>query len=165
MYTVHRLGATDQYAGTTFTDTDDKATGEKFGYYEYGTIYYTQANLGHYCIVEKTAPADGEKTGYLGNYEDRDYTKLTDESSKKNNDGAPYDTPDQMSTVKMVHYLHMCEDTNQYATYMLTDGYKDYDSVYYTNYVEYLDDPGHTATEDGYDAHYYDQSSLLPSVG
>lgn len=32
MYTVHRLGATDQYAGTTFTDTDDKATGEKFGY-------------------------------------------------------------------------------------------------------------------------------------
>ena len=165
MYTVHRLGATDQYAGTTFTDTDDKATGEKFGYYEYGTIYYTQANLGHYCIVEKTAPADGEKTGYLGNYEDRDYTKLTDESSKKNNDGAPYDTPDQMSTVKMVHYLHMCEDTNQYATYMLTDGYKDYDNVYYTNYVEHLDDPGHTATEDGYDAHYYDQSSLLPSVG
>lgn len=48
---------------------------------------------------------------------------------------------------------------------MLTDGFKAYDSVYYTNYVETLDDPGQTPTEDGYDAHYYQQSGLNPTVG
>ena len=165
MYTVHRINATDQYTGTTFSSTDDKTTGEEFGYYEYGTLYYTQANLGHFAIVEKTAPADGDNNGYLGNYEDRDYTKLSDESTQKNFEGAPYDTEDQLSTVKMVHYLHLCADTNQYATYMLTDGFKAYDSVYYTNYVETLDDPGQTPTEDGYDAHYYQQSGLNPTVG
>ncbi len=152
MYTVHRLFPTDQYAGTTFSEAKDEATGETFGYHKYGTLYYTQANLGHFCIVEETAPADGKKNGYLGNYGDRNYTKLSEESGEKNLDGEPYATDDEMSTEKLVHYLHLCEDTNQYATYMLTDGYEDYDSVYYLNYVETLDDPGKTPTGDGYDA-------------
>lgn len=167
MYTVHRLSPTDQYCGTTFTnhhDESDKNT--EYGYYEYGTLYYTQANQGKFAIVERTAPADSSRTGYLGNYEDRDYTKLSEQSEKKNNDGSPYSTSDQMSTVKMVHYVDLCTDTNQYATYMLTDGYKEYDSEYYTRYVEAVkDDRGNdVATEDGYDAHYYDQSSLKETI-
>lgn len=167
MYTVHRKSPTDQYCGTTFTNHHDEADkGVKWGYYEYGTLYYTQANLGRFAIVEKTAPADGALTGYLGNYSDREYTKLDAESSKKNNDGLPYATKDQMSVTKMVHYLTLCEDTNQYATYMLVDGFKDYDAQYYTYFAETVkDDRGNDVeTEDGYDAHYYEQSSLANTI-
>ena len=165
MYTVHRLHATDAYCGTTFTSATDHATGEKFGYQEYGTLYYTQSNLGHFAIVEKTAPADGDKKGYLGNYSDRDDSKLTAESSQKNPDGAPYATDDNLSVVKMVHYLHLCKDTNQYATYMLVDGYKNYDAEKYTNYVANLDNEEQTPTEDGYDAAgWYEQSGMRPSI-
>ncbi len=165
MYTVHRLSATDAYAGTTFSSAYDETTGEAYGYHEYGTLYYTQANLGNFAIVEKTAPADGSTNGYLGNYSDRDYSKLSDESSQKNNDGDSYATDASVSTVKMVHYIDLCTDTNQYASYMLTDGYQEYDDTYYTNYVESLDDPAGTATEDGYDALYYAQSSLISTIG
>lgn len=167
MYTVHRLSPTDQYCGTTFTDHHDESNKDyKYGYREYGTLYYTQANQGKFAIVEKTAPADSSLTGYLGNYEDRDYTKLDDQSSKKNNDGAPYATADQMSTVKMVHYIDLCKDTNQYATYMLTDGFKEYDAEKYTRYIESVkDDRGNDVpTGDGYDAHYFDQSSLKETI-
>lgn len=163
MYTVHRLSPTDQYAGVTFSSAVDTKTGKEYGYYEYGTLYYTQANLGHFCIVEKTAPADGNRNGYLGNYADREYTKLDETSSKKNNEGDPYATDDQISTEKMVHYLHLCVDTNQYATYMLTDGYTEYDDVYYANYVEALEDG--TLTLDGYDAELWKQSGKMPSIG
>ncbi len=165
MYTVHRLSPTDQYTGTTFSSAIDEATGEAFGYCEYGTLYYTQANQGKFCIVEEAAPADGGRNGYLGNYEDRDYTKLSEESKKKNQDGLPYDTENVLSSSKMAHYLHLCEDTNQYASYMLTDGYKGYDSLYYLNYIETLDNLSRTPTEDGYDAQYYDQSGLKASIG
>ena len=168
MYTVHRLSATDQYCGTTFTAHFDESNKTfKYGYYEYGTLYYTQANQGKFAIVEKTAPADDTNTGYLGNYEDRDYTKLDDQSSKKNNDGAPYATADEMSTVKMVHYIDLCTDTNQYATYMLTDGYKEYDATYYTRYIESIKDErgNDVETLDGYDSHYYGQSSRVETIG
>ena len=164
MYTVHRLSPVDQYTGTTFSDTDDKKTGEMYGYKEYGTLYYTQANLGKFCIVESQAPADGEKIGYLGNYEDRDYTKLDGQSSQKNNEGAPYGTNDQVSVKKIPHYIDLCTDTNQYGTYMLTDGYHEYTDQYYSNFVEYLHDPDVTATVDGYDADFYEQSALHKTV-
>ena len=166
MYTVHRLQATDQYAGTTFTNNADRETGTEYGYYEYGTLYYTQTNEGRFAIVEKTAPHDGTDSGYLGNYLDRDYTKLDEQSSQKNNDayGDPYATNDEQAEVKDVHYLNLCDDTNQYATYQLTDGYKEYTDEYYTNYVENLDDPASTATVDGYDADYAQQSALAKSV-
>ena len=165
MYTVHRLHDTDAYAGTTFSAATDHATGEKFGYYEYGSLYYTQANLGHFAIVEKTAPTDGDKSGYLGNYSDRDDSKLTEDSAKKNPDGAPYATDDNLSVVKMVHPIQLCKDTNQYATYMLVDGYKEYDAEKYTNYVENLDNEEQTPTEDGYDAAgWYEQSGMRPSI-
>ena len=167
MYTVHRKSALDQYTGTTFTnhhDESDKTV--KYGYHEYGTLYYTQANQGLFAIVEKQAPRDGTKTGYLGNFEDRDYTKLSDESAKKNNNGSPYATDDQMSVVKMVHYIDLCTDTNQYATYMLTDGYKEYDKNIYKKYAETIkNDRGQDIlTEDGYDAHYFDQSGLHKTI-
>ena len=165
MYTVHRISPLDKYTGTYFTNTKDETTKQEFGYYEYGTLYYTQNNLGHYAIIEKTAPSDSNRSGYLGNYSDRNYTNLSDESAKKNNNGAPYATDDSISTVKMVHYLQLCVDTNQYATYMLTDGYKEYDAEKYVNYVETLNDPGQTATEDGYDADYYNQSGLTKTIG
>lgn len=165
MYTVHRRSATDAYTGTTFASATDHATGEAFGYQEYGTLYYTQANLGHFAIVERTAPADGTKKGYLGNYSDRDDSKLTAESSQKNPDGDPYETPDNLSVVKMVHYVHLCKDTNQYATYMLVDGYKDYDAEKYTNFVTNLNNEANTPTEDGYDAvASYEQSGMRPSI-
>ena len=164
MYTVHRVAPLDQYTGTTFGDTDDKKTGEMYGYKEYGTLYYTQANLGKFCIVETQAPADGERSGYLGNYEDRDYTKLDENSSKKNNEGAPYATNDQVSVTKIPHYLTLCTDTNQYGTYMLTDGYHEYTDQYHSNFVEYLHDPDTTATVDGYDADFYEQSALHKSI-
>lgn len=165
MYTVHRLQATDAYSGTTFTSATDHATGASFGYQEYGTLYYTQANMGRYAIVERTAPSDGDKTGHLGNYSDRDDSKLSEESAKKNPDGAPYATEDNKSTVKMVHYLHLCKDTNQYATYMLVDGYKAYDAEKYTNFVTNLNNAESTPTEDGYDAAgWYEQSGMRPSI-
>ena len=167
MYTVHRKSALDQYTGTTFTDHHDEPDKSiKYGYNEYGTLYFTQANQGKFAIVEKQAPRDGSKTGYLGNYEDRDYTKLSAESEKKNNNGNPYATDDQMSVVKMVHKIDLCTDTNQYATYMLTDGYKEYDADIYNKYVETVkNDRGEdVATEDGYDAHYFDQSSLHETI-
>lgn len=165
MYTVHRLHATDAYCGTTFTTAEDHATGEQYGYQEYGTLYYTQANLGHFAIVERTAPSDGSKTGYLGNYSDRDDSTLTEESAKKNPDGAPYATDDNKSVVKMVHYIQLCKDTNQYATYMLVDGYKEYDANKYKAYAETLDNDEQTPTEDGYDAAgWYEQSGMRPSI-
>ena len=167
MYTVHRKSALDQYTGTTFTDHHDESDKSiKYGYNEYGTLYFTQANQGKFAIIEKQAPRDGAKTGYLGNFSDRDYTKLSAESEKKNNDGTPYATDDQMSVVKMVHYIDLCKDTNQYATYMLTDGYKKYDADIYNKYVETVkNDRGEdVATEDGYDAHYFDQSSLHETI-
>lgn len=175
MYTVHRKSATDAYCGTTFTSITDHATGETFGYQEYGTLYYTQANLGLFAIVEKSAPADSSRTGYLGNFDDRNYDYLDKDGSpskdrqssgieQKNAEGNPYTTKDSMSVVKYVHMIDLCTDTNQYGTYMLVDGYTKYDSVYYSDYVEYLDDAGHTPTEDGYDALYYDQSSLAETI-
>ena len=167
MYTVHRLSALDQYTGTTFTDHHDESDKSvKYGYNEYGTLYFTQANQGKFAIIEKQAPRDGSKTGYLGNFEDREYTKLSEQSKKKNHDGAPYATDDQMSVVKMVHYIDLCTDTNQYATYMLTDGYREYDAEIYNNYVQTIkNDRGEdVATEDGYDAHYFDQSSLHETI-
>ena len=167
MYTVHRKSALDQYTGTTFTDHHDESDKSiKYGYNEYGTLYFTQANQGKFAIIEKQAPRDGAKTGYLGNFSDRDYTKLSAESEKKNNNGTPYATDDQMSVVKMVHYIDLCKDTNQYATYMLTDGYKEYDADIYNKYVETIkNDRGQdVATEDGYDAHMFDQSSLHETI-
>ena len=167
MYTVHRKSALDKYTGTTFSDHHDESDKSiKYGYNEYGTLYYTQANQGLFAIVEKQAPRDGAKTGYLGNFEDRDYTKLSSKSAQKNNDGAPYKTDDQMSVVKMVHYIDLCTDTNQYATYMLTDGYKEYDASIYNKYVEYVktDRGEEVPTEDGYDAHYFEQSSLRETI-
>ena len=162
MYTVHRLSDFDSYTGTTFTSAKDESTGKAFGYYEYGTLYYTQSNLGKYAIVEEEAPADNNRTGYLGNYSDRDYTYLDEQSEQKNNNGDPYATDDQTSKNKMVHYINLCTDTNQYATYMLTDGFKEYDDTYYRNYQETI---GDTATEDGYDADYYLQSGLNRIIG
>lgn len=97
MYTVHRLSASDAYCGTTFSSTIDTKTGKATGYYEYGTLYYTQANLGKFCIVETTAPHDGTDSGYLGDYDDREYTELSEDSAKKNNDGEPYETDDEIS--------------------------------------------------------------------
>lgn len=65
----------------------------------------------------------------------------------------------------MVHYLHLCQDTNQYATYMLVDGYKNYDAEKYTNYVANLDNEEQTPTEDGYDAAgWYEQSGMRPCI-
>ena len=167
MYTVHRKSALDQYTGTTFTNHHDESDKDvKYGYHEYGTLYFTQANQGMFAIVEKEAPRDGVKTGYLGNFSDRDYTKLSDESKNKNNDGAPYATDDQMSLVKMVHYIDLCTDTNQYATYMLTDGYKEYDASIYNQYVDkiYTDRNEEVETLDGYDAHHFLQSSLKNTI-
>lgn len=175
MYTVHRKSATDAYCGTTFTSAYDHATGSIFGYQEYGTLYYTQANLGLFAVVEKTAPSDRSRTGYLGNYNDRsyDYLDRDDTPSKdlqsgtieqKNFEGLPYASADSMSTVKYVHYLDLCTDTNQYGTYMLVDGYEGYDKTYYARYVETLDDEEQTPTDDGYDAVYYDQSSLVETI-
>lgn len=164
MYTVHRLSMTDQYTGTTFSDGVDQATGEPFGCYEYGTLYYTQANLGKFAIVETKAPGDGDRSGYLGNYEDRDYSGLDETSLQKNDEGAPYDTADSYSQEKMVHFVDLCADTNQYATYMLVDGYRDYDSVYYSKYAEFLDSEGKIPTEDGYDGDHYAQSGSRPSI-
>lgn len=176
MYTVHRKSPTDQYCGTTFTnhyDESDKSF--KYGYNEYGTLYFTQANQGLFAIVEKTAPADGTKTGYLGNYSDRDYDYLDKEGTpsddmqssttdQKNYDGSdPNTTDDSMSTVKYVHYIDLCTDTNQYATYMLTDGYKGYDEQYYSRYIEALEDG--TLTNDGYDALYYEQTNPEDTIG
>lgn len=179
MYTVHRLSPTDQYCGTTFSshyDESDKSY--RYGYDGYGTLYYTQANQGLFAIVEKTAPADGSRSGYLGNYDDRSYDYLDREGSpsadmqsqtmdQKNYDGDPPAAEDSLSMVKYVHYIDLCTDTNQYATYMLTDGYNGYDSVYYNNYVDVLTDEASSEvpTEDGYDALYYDQSSLKKNIG
>lgn len=137
MYTVHRISVTDQYCGTNFSSATDTDTGVSYGYDSYGTLYYTQANLGRFCIVEKSAPADGERNGYLGNYSDRD------------------GTGEQASTEKLVHYLNLCEDTNQYATYMLTDGHEGYENAYYANDVGTLDD---------YDALTYEQFGLQEMI-
>lgn len=178
MYTIHRKNATDAYCGTTFTSAKDHATGETFGYQEYGTLYYTQANLGQFAIVEKEAPSDSSRTGYLGNYEDRTYDYLkkdgapssdmqSSSTAQKNYNGTPVATDDSMSVDKYVHYIDLCTDTNQYATYMLTDGHAGYTASYYNAYVEKITDEYGTEVEtgDGYDAVPYDQSSLKETVG
>ncbi|MCD8250089.1 MAG: hypothetical protein LUC60_09625, partial [Lachnospiraceae bacterium] len=146
MYTVHRISVTDQYCGTNFSPATDTDTGESYGYDSYGTLYYTQSNQGRFCIVEKSAPADEERNGYLGNYSDRD------------------ETGEQASTEKLVHYLNLCEDTNQYATYMLTDGYENYEDVYYTSYEERQDEllhfVGTTINADSFDDNLSSASNI-----
>lgn len=134
MYTVHRKSATDAYTGTTFS-----------GYEEYGTLYFTQKNQGLFAIVERNAPHNGTKNGYINNLTTRPYTKLNGKTDKTY--PAPIDVADDIASVRAVHSIRLCQDTNQYKVEMLVDGYNKYNGNYYSN------------TDEAAKAHQYDSTS------
>lgn len=118
MYTVHRKSAHDAYTGTTFSN-----------YREYGTLYFTQVNQGRFCLVETNAPHNGDAQGYINNLMTRPYTKLNGQTDKTY--PTPIDVADDIASVRSIHYLNLCADTNHDTYLMVSDGYTGYTDNYY----------------------------------
>ena len=139
MYTVHRKAAKDAYTGTTFKD-----------YKEYGTLYFTQKNLGIFAFVEKDSPHDGTKTGYINELLSRPYTWLNGQTDKT------YPTPiavaDDVASNRPTHMIRMCKQTHQYKGQMLHDTYTKYSKKYYAS------------SDEAAKSHTYDANGNIPNA-
>ncbi len=117
MYTI-------EYIGTTFGGTNP-ADDKQHTPLKYGTVYYTQSNTGKFKIVETKAPSyeDG-KTGYIGNFAMRPYTRVENDLDSRfalsGRTDKTYPTPQKIVKVaagncrycqfkKVLHHLYVQE--------------------------------------------------------